>query len=159
MKRFDKLKQAYPHLPWRGELQKMGMFLVGIVLFLLVSIIYLNVSAKTAGIGREIQSYQATADAIEQENEDYKSELASLSSSRVLEKRSEAMDFRALDPDEALYVYVPGYKGRRPLTLAPSQESTIVRAHVMPDEYTESLFQWIYRKTSPYLLPLLGVEK
>ena len=159
MKGFDKLKQAYPQLPWRGELQTLGVFLVGIVLFLLVSIIYLNVSAKTAGIGREIQSYQATAVAIEQENEDLKSELAMLSSSRVLERRSESMGFRALDTNEALYVYVPGYSGRRSLTLAPPQKPTVVRAHVILDEYTESIVQWLYRKVSPYVLPFLEVEK
>lgn len=159
MYRIDKLKQAYPQIPWRSQLQIMGLFFVGLVFFALVAGFYLNVSARSAAVGRDIQGIQHQIRLKQQENESLKTILAELTSSKNLEERSEAVDFIAVQPEEALYVFVPGYGGRPSIALAPPQEEPIVRARVMPEEYTESIFRWLMRQISPYIGPLFEVER
>jgi len=154
MYRIEKLKQAYPQIPWRSQLQLLGLFLAGIVFFAFVAGFYLNLSARSAAVGRDIQGIQQQIKIKAQENETLKTTLAELTSSKNLEERSEAMDFIAVQPEEALYVFVPGYGGRPSIAMAPPQEEPIVRAPVIPEEYTESIFRWLMRQIGPFLEPL-----
>jgi len=158
MQQLERFTQAYPQAPWRGQLQIIGLFLVVIVLLGLVAGVYLSVSARSTAIGRDIQGLQRQIRLLEQENETLKSVLADLSASRRLEKRSNEIGFVPMQVEDAIYVRVPGYSGRPPITLAPGREEPVVRASVLPDEYTESLFDWLYRQLSPYVLPLLEVQ-
>lgn len=159
MYRLEKLKQAYPQIPWRGQLQLLGLFLALVVLFALVAGLYLSVSARSAAVGRDIQGMQRQISLKEQENESLKAALAELTSSRNLEERSEKMDFIAVEPEEAMYIFVPGYGGRPSISMAPPKSEPIVRAPVLPDEYTESIFTWLKRQLNPYLIPLIeGVK-
>lgn len=159
MERLERFTQAYPQAPWRGQVQVLGLFLVIIVLLSIVAGVYLSVSARSAAIGRHIQGMQNSIRLHEQDNETLKSILAELSSSRRLEERADAIGFVPVDVDEAIYVRVPGYSGRPPITLAPQMEEPVTRAPVLPDEYTESLFDWIFRQVSPYVLPIFEVQK
>lgn len=153
MNQFEKIKQAYPQAPWRSQLQMVGFFLVIVVLIALIAGFYLNVSAQAAAIGRDIQGMQSQVELLEQENENLKAVLANLSSSRTLDNRAREMDFKQFDPEQAMYLLVPGYAGREPVILAPSNEKPIISAPVLPEEYTESLFHWLYKYISPFVLP------
>lgn len=159
MERLERFTQAYPQAPWRGQMQFLGLFLVILVLLSIVAGVYLSVSARSAAIGRHIQEMQNSIRLHEQDNETLKSKLAELSSSRNLEERSADIGFVPAQVDEAIYVLVPGYSGRPPITLAPQAEEAVIRAPVLPDEYTESLFDWIFRQISPYVLPIIEVQK
>lgn len=158
MQQLERFTQAYPQAPWRGQLQIIGLFLVVVVLLGLVAGVYLSVSARSTAIGRDIQGFQRQIRLLEQENETLKSVLADLSASRRLEKRSNEIGFVPMQVEDAIYVRVPGYSGRPPITLAPAREEPVVGASVLPDEYTESLFDWLYRQFSPYILPLFEVQ-
>jgi hypothetical protein len=140
-------------------MQFLGLFLVILVLLAIVAGVYLSVSARSAAIGRHIQEMQNSIRLHEQGNETLKSKLAELSSSRKLEERSNDIGFVPAQVEEAIYVLVPGYSGRPPITLAPQAEEAVIRAPVLPDEYTESLFDWIFRQISPYVLPIIEVQK
>jgi len=158
MQRLERFTQAYPQAPWRGQLQIIGLFLVVIVLLGLVAGVYLSVSARSTAIGRDIQGLQRQIRLLEQENETLKSVLADLSASRRLEVRSAEIGFVPMQVEDAIYVRVPGYSGRPPITLASERKEPVVSASVLPDEYTESLFDWLYRQLSPYILPLFEVQ-
>ena len=155
MDRLEQYKQAYPQAPWRSQLQMLVFFLVIVVLIALVAGFYLSVSARSAAVGRDIQGMQVHVRLLEQENEDLKARLANLTSSGSLEDRANEMDFKPLVLDDALYVRVPGYAGREPVILAPAEEKPIVGATILPEEYTESLFEWFYKQFSPYIQPIL----
>jgi len=158
MQRLEKFTQAYPQIPWRGQTQVLGLILVIIVLVALVAGFYLSVSARAASIGRDIQAMQIQIKEIEQQNETFKAHLASLTSSRVLDARLEKLGFRPINQEDALYVFIPDYPGRRPVSLAPALEEPIVSAPILPEVYTESIFQWLYRQLSPYVLPMFEVK-
>ena len=155
MHRLEKFTQAYPQVPWRSQIQLLGLVLAVVVVLALIAGIYLSVSARSAAFGREIQEMQRLIRAMERDNESLRAILAELTSSRNLEERSEELDYIAIDPSEAYYVVVDGYSGRPPVTLASRYEDPVVGARVMPDEYTESLFDWLGRTLSPYVQPII----
>lgn len=156
MEHFGRFKLAYPQAPWRTQLQLLGFFLVFVVLIALIAGFYLSVSAEAAAIGREIQVMQEDIRKLEQENENLKSILGNLTSARTLTARAEEANFQPIVSEEAAYLLVPGYPGRPPVSLAPTHQKEIISAPVLPDEYTESLLEWLNKHFSPYIIPFFG---
>ena len=64
------LTQAYRLTPWRSQLQIIGMFLLILVMIALVAGIYLNVTARAATIGRQIQNLHEEIQVNERVNAD-----------------------------------------------------------------------------------------
>jgi len=155
MEYFGKFKQAYPQAPWRSQLQLLGFFLVFVVLIALIAGFYLSVSAEAAAIGREIQVMQEDIRKLEQENENLTSILGNLTSARTLTARAEEANYQSIESEEATYLLVPGYPGRSPVSLAPTRQKEIISAPILPDEYTESLLEWLYKNINPYIIPFL----
>jgi cell division protein FtsL len=142
----ESFAQAYSQAPWRKQLQIIGLFSLILVLAALIAGVYLNVSARAAKIGREIQSMQTDINALNQETEDLQSRLAFLLSSTEMQKRAETLGFQPVTTDQVLYVNVPGYTGRQTAVLAPYTSRELVSAAGIPAEYTESLFDWLARQ-------------
>lgn len=143
MDRVQNLTQAYSQAPWRKQMQVAGLFLLSVVFVALVAGIYLNVTARSTSIGRDIQMMQADIDTFRQANVDLQSQLAFITSAQEMESRALDLGFEPIDNDQPLYLVVPGYGGRRPAILAPAPGRVVARAPVLPAEYTESLFDWL----------------
>lgn len=152
----DKYSQSYSQAPWRKQLQFIGLFAMVLVLVALIAGIYLNISARAAAVGRNIQDMQRKIDAHDQEIEDLQAQLAFLRSSDEMEKRATAMGFVPLQTDEIVYMKVRGYVEPQPVVLAPYKGRTIASAPVLPASYTESLFVWLRRQIAR--APLLSLE-
>jgi cell division protein FtsL len=136
-----KAKQA----PWRVQRQWIGLFLLGFVAIAMVAGIYLNVTARTAVSGREIQSLQAGISASLRTNSDLETQLASLTSAEAMQRRALALGFEPVSPEDITYVVVPGYIPDRTVDLSNPQGEETVRPILLP-EYSESLFDWFTRK-------------
>jgi cell division protein FtsL len=147
MEQVQRITQAYTQAPWRKQMQILGLLLAILVFAAVVAGIYLNVTARAASIGREIQQMQREMIVLRQSNADLESKLAAVSSASEMERRARGMGFQPIAMDqEILYVQVPGYVKRRPATLAPFTAPPLVSAPVLPAEYTESLFEWLQRE-------------
>ena len=146
MDRLENIAQTYFQAPWRKQLQLIGLFSLVLVAVALIAAIYLSVSARAAAYGREIQRMQGTIEERNREIEDLQSRLALISSETEMEARANALGFEPVDPEQVLYIVVPGYEERRPALLAPYSERVVVSAPVLPPEYTESLFVWLKRQ-------------
>lgn len=146
MNHLENLAQTYAQAPWRRQLQFIGLFLLLLVSIALVAGIYLNVSAKTAAVGREIQSMQDQIEDLDREIEDLQSQLATVLSSSEMEARALKMGFAPLAADQTVYLKIPGYAARQPAVLAPNTQRTLVSAPVLPAQYTESLLDWARRQ-------------
>ena len=146
MDRLENLAQTYRQAPWRKQLQMIGLFALVLVFVALIAGIYLNVSARTAAIGRQIQSMQDRIDVLGQEIEDEQGRLAILLSSDELEPRAEKMGFIPVQTDEIVFLPVNGYQEQQPAVLAPYFGRQEVGAPVVPAEYTESVFEWLKRQ-------------
>lgn len=154
MDRVHSLTQAYSQAPWRKQMQLIGLFSLALVLIALVAGLYLNLTARAASIGRDIQSMQSDIDEYQQGNLNLQSQLASLTSSMVMEKRALAMGFKPIGDEKPLYITVPGYQGRQPVVLAPAPGRVLASAPAAPPEYTESIFEWLHRESLQPGFPL-----
>jgi len=149
MNRVIKINQAYSLTPWRKQLQFIGLFLVVLVVFGLIAGVYLNVNARAASIGRQIQNYHLRIDELEQAIADQQSQLALLTSASEMEKRALDLGFRQATTEEILYLVVDGYTSRRPVVLA--SESTMVPAVTTPvlsPAFNQSLLEWVAQELS-----------
>jgi len=144
--------QAYRQAPWRMQMQIIGLFLLVLVFTALVAGIYLNVTARAATIGRQIQEMQAEILVNRQLNADLETQLALLTSAEVMARRAEELGFRPAAAGEFFYVVVPGYSGRQPAVLAPPPGPEAASSPELPPEFTQSLIDWLRQlKLEPYL--------
>jgi hypothetical protein len=159
MERVERLSQAYSQAPWRKQKQLLGLFLLGIVLVALTASIYLNISARSGAIGREIQGKQVEMLKDERQIAHLKGQLGNLYAAGEMERRARGLGFQIAQPDEMFYVLVPGYADRQPVSLAPAYQPQVVGAAVLPVEYTESLFFWLQKQFNKYMFTLFKVRQ
>jgi len=138
-----KITQASKQAPWRRQAQIIALILGGVALFGLVSALYLDVTARAATAGRNVQSLQDDRQELEQAIEDKESQLAYLRSVSVMQQRAEKLGFKTISPSSVLYVEVPGYVGRSDAQLAPAPGTNFQGAKQLPEEYTQSLLDWV----------------
>jgi hypothetical protein len=138
---------AYKVAPWRIQRQWIGNALLAVVALAMVATLYLDVTAKAAIAGREIQDLNAAMQASQQVSADLQTELATLTSSSVMQVRALELGFRPMLPQEAEYVIVPGYFELKPDILAAAQIPQM-SAPSIPREYNQSLLDWIDEKIS-----------
>ena len=133
---------AYRMAPWRVQRQWIGAFLLSVVALAMVAGLYLDVTARAAIAGREIQNLAAETSAVQQDSADLQTQLASLTSASVMEQRAEDLGYRAMEPDEMEYLVVPGYAPSQPDILAIVPQPGL-RAPTIPPDYTQSLLDWL----------------
>lgn len=151
------------------------MYMIGVILLVLVSAaivagIYLNVTARAAAVGREIQELQVRLygyhyltgetgesnlpiEELEQRIANLNSQLAYITSYQVMQERVKELDLDPIDVSHIDYLPVPGYLERQTTSLAPPPEPMVVNASSIAPEFRESLFEWIsdqVRKTARY---------
>ena len=158
MERVDSFSQAYSQAPWRKQVAILGLFLLIVVFIALIAGIYLNVTARASTVGREIQSIQATVEALELSNADFRTRLGELNSSQAMKGRASALGFRYVEAENKMFLVVPGYIERQPARLAPAHTPELPSASVLPAEYTESLFVWLQRQFNLKIFPLFRIN-
>ncbi len=151
MDQLENIARTYSQAPWRKQLQIIALFLLGLVIIALIAGIYLSVSARATAVGRDIQKMQGEISELDRMNEDLQSELAKILSSSHMEARARTLGFVETPPDQIVYLKVPEYMERQSIILAPSSERSVVRAISMPPEYTESLFEWLFRQARDWI--------
>ncbi len=133
---------AYRQAPWRVQRQYVGAFLLAVIAVALVSALYLDVTARSAISGREIQDLRDDISTMQRLNADLETELASLTSSSAMQQRALEVGYRPVKPGELDYVFVPGYAAPEPDILLAAVDTTIPDVR-LPEEYTESLLEWL----------------
>jgi hypothetical protein len=132
---------AYKQAPWRVQRQYVGAFLLVVIVVALVSALYLDVTARSALAGREIQELRVATTTMQRSNADLETELAGLTSSLTMQQRALELGYRPVKPGELDYVFVPGYVAPEPEILLAAVDVT-TPADRVPDAYTESLLEW-----------------
>ena len=168
MKKEKQLTHAYSQAPWRRQTYLIGVILLFLVCAAIIAGIYLNVTARAAAVGRQIQEMQVrvygyhylTGDAgenyvpieeLEQKIANLNSELAHQTSYSVMRERLHAIDLIPMDAYSSVYLDVPGYIARQTTSLAPPPQPVVVNASGIDPAFKESLFEWVIgqvRKTA-----------
>lgn len=159
MEKVERISQAYSQAPWRKQMQYLGLFLLIVILIALVAGFYLNVTARAAAIGRDLQTKQSQIRIDERQIAHMKAQLGTLYSAGEMEKRARAYGFIPVDPEDVIYLSVPSYPGRQAINLAPAQKQEIISAPTLPAEYTESLWVWLLKKFNQSIFPLFKVQR
>jgi len=133
---------AYRQAPWRVQRQYVGAFLLIVIVVALVSALYLDVTARSALAGREIQDLQVEITTIQRLNADLETDLAGLTSSAMMQQRALELGYRPVKPGELDYVFVPGYAAPEPDILLAAVDMT-TPTYRLPEEYSESLLEWL----------------
>jgi hypothetical protein len=139
------LVHAYKIAPWRIQRQWLGNALLAVVALAMVATLYLDVTSQAAIAGREIQDLTASISISQQASEDLQTQLATLTSARVMEQRAHDLGFRPMASGEAEYLVVPGYSAPKPdiLSSVPVLQLSLL---TIPPEYNESLIDWMDQK-------------
>jgi len=132
---------AYRQAPWRVQRQWVGVFLLFVIVAAMVAALYLDVTARTAVAGREIQELRAQITTVQRENADLETQLADLTSTSMMRQRAERLGYRPVLPGELDYVAVPGFVKPEPDILLAA-EDVMPRIETLPAEYTQSLLEW-----------------
>lgn len=132
---------AYRQAPWRVQRQWIGAFLLMVIGGAMVAALYLDVTARTAVTGREIQELRVQITTIQRENADLETQLADLTSTAAMERRALELGYRPVLPGELDYVAVPGFAPPEPAILLAAVDAA-PPAESLPVEYTESLLEW-----------------
>jgi len=144
LKRSKELIQAYQQAPWRRQMQVVGFIAAGLVAISLVGALYLNITARAATAGRQVQKLQRDAADLEQKIEDLETQLAFITSVDTMQQRASDLGFSPVSPNAITYLIVPEYQGRPSgALLAPRAGSSFSAAARLPAAYTESLFDWV----------------
>jgi cell division protein FtsL len=141
------LIQAYKQAPWRLQVRRGILILLTVVAFVVVAVIYLNISARTYDAGLKIQKAEYAIDQYEREISDLTTQLALLTSSSVMEPRARELGFsRMEDPNQIVFIVVPGYSGRQ-LDHSSQIEQDTTSSSVICPEYTQSLWEFLFEET------------
>ncbi len=138
-----KLMQAYRQAPWRVQLQRLGYFALAIIIVLLVAALYLNISAQAATAGLDFQGLEFQRQSIQRQIADLDATLAQVTSEESMLARAEALGFKPIASDQAVYVVVPGYIGRQAAALAPVPDSNMLAEPIIKPSYTQSLWEFL----------------
>jgi cell division protein FtsL len=132
---------AYRQAPWRVQRQWVGVFLLVVIGAAMVAALYLDVTARAALAGREIQELRSQITTVQRENADLETQLADLTSTDVMQQRALELGYRPVLPGELDYVAVPGFVEPEPAILLAAKDTT-PQIESQPAEYTQSLLEW-----------------
>lgn len=138
------LTQAFKQAPWRNQVQFAGLFLLALVFVILIASVYLSISGRAAAAGLSAYNLNLERQDLEREIADRKAQIAILTSSNVMESRAKEMGFQRIDPSQAVYVTIPGYPGKQPVTLADPPGISNPSASIILSAYRQSLWDWLF---------------
>jgi len=132
---------AYKQAPWRVQRQYVGAFLLAVIGISMIAALYLQVTARAAQAGREIQEMRVEITTVQRTNADLETQLADLTSTSTMESRALEMGYRPVKPGELDYVAVPGFATPEPAILLAAKDATQF-SQALPADYTQSLIEW-----------------
>jgi hypothetical protein len=135
------LIHAYKQAPWRVQRQWVGAFLLTVIGVAMIAALYLDVTARAAIAGREIQALRFEITTIQRTTADLETQLAKLTSTAEMERRALELGYRPVQPGELDYVAVPGFAAPEPQILKEAEDVT-VQTQALPFEYSQSLLEW-----------------
>ena len=142
MRAVDQFVHAYRITPWRLQRQWIGNFLGFLVAMAMVAALYLDVTARAAIAGREIQDLTSTLTSGRHAIADLGTQLAVETSAGVMQQRAVQLGFVPMKPADVEYVLVPGYSAPQPEILAATSQPEFRAPRIAP-EYTQSLLDWL----------------
>jgi hypothetical protein len=139
----QKMVNAYKQAPWRSHIQRLGIYLTILVGLLLVAGFYLYVTEKAAAAGVAIQNLEYEKGRIEREIATMNTNIAYLTSNKIMTKRAEELGFKSSSPSISLYIPVDGYQERGINELPVSATAIGLPNSILQPMYTQSIWDMV----------------
>jgi cell division protein FtsL len=143
-------------MPLNLQRQWVILFAVAIVAVALVAGLYLDVTARAAITGREIQNLENLIVVNRRANADIETEIARLMSRQVMQERARQAGFEMLERDSINYMIVPGYLPVDGVQFKSDVPEKVVLSAA--EEFHESLIDWFARAIQAAAVPPGGVR-
>lgn len=140
----QKITQAYQQAPWRIQVQRLRTFFVMILVFTLVTGMYLYISGQAATTGLNIQDGEYQREILLREIATLKIQLGDLTSVSTMEQRATKAGYKPVDAEKGMYVLVKGYTGKEQVNLAPPPGPDMLPNARLKPEYTRSLWEVLF---------------
>lgn len=140
----DRFVNAYRQAPWRTQLQWIGVLLLVLVGAVIVTGLYLNITAQAAAAGIDVQQLEYRRETTLREIADQRSQLAYLTSAGVMYQRAVDQGYERANMENAIYVVIPGYTGRQFKAITLPSNSLSAPSIVLP-AYQQSLWDWLFQ--------------
>lgn len=134
--------QAFQQAPWRVQIQRLGLILLGLALFGLTAGLYLNITASSYAAGVDVQTYEERRDELQRSIADMQTQIASNVVSENIEKRARDLHFEVPNQDSLVYLVVPGFSGRQ-LEIKTSPAAQDVKHSLIKPAFTQSLWEFL----------------
>ena len=155
----DIIQYAYKQAPWRVQRQWISAFLLILLSLSMVAALYLDVTARAALTGRDIQNLNADLITIQQSNADLETHIATLTSNSAMETRALALNYQPVQSNQLQFIVVPGFIAPQ-LTGLISAPSLQPSTRTIQPEYTQSLLDWFNQRLhTPMSMSMLGVSQ
>lgn len=139
-------------MPLNIQQQWVILFAVAIAVVAMVAGLYLDVTARAAITGREIQNLELELAENRRTNADYETDFALLMSNQVMQARAESAGFEMLDYEQAEYMIVPGYL---PMDGVQFKSEVVETPAISASpEFHESLLNWLAEAMYSASIPL-----
>jgi hypothetical protein len=155
----DIIQYAYKQAPWRVQRQWISAFLLVLLSLSMVAALYLDVTARAALTGRDIQNLNADLIAIQQSNADLETHIATQTSNGAMETRALALNYQPVQSNQLQFIVVLGYTAPQ-LTSLISAPSLQPSTPTIQPEYTQSLLDWFNQRLhTPMSMSMLGASQ
>lgn len=155
----SRLALAFKQAPWRNRVQVVGGFLVALVVVILVASIYLSISGQAATAGLEAYQLDLERLRIEREIANTNAQIAVLTSAMNMEARAQAMGFERIDPDDAIYLTIPGYTGKQTMVVTSPPGINTNDRLLVKSIYRDSLWDWLFTGINSLSETVIGEGK
>jgi cell division protein FtsL len=146
MQNAQRFIHAYSQAPWRKQRVYIFTFMLILVGIAAVAGVYLYVTAKAASTGRDIQELQWSIKSLEQKNANIEAQVAYLMSADVMKQRAKSLDVQPIQPEEVVYLVVPGLNLRQTVKVAVDIKPTPLPGPILIPEYSQSLLDLLALK-------------
>ncbi len=154
----SRLVQAFKQAPWRLHAQSVGLFLLALIAILLVASVYLSISGLAANAGLDAYRLDLKRMDLEREIAHRKATLALITSAPNMEERALSMGFEKINPEDALYITIPGYAGKQTMVVAPPPGINENSRQLVKSIYRESLWDWLFTGINSLSDEIIGGE-
>ena len=144
----QRIKQAYRQAPWRLQLQSIGFYLLPLIAIVMVTIIYLNISAQAATAGLKIRDMLSQQEELQRTNANQRTHLALLTTYDNMNQRAQALGYSLINSENSTYMVIPGYQGREAIQLAPLPGEDSLGQTLSDPRFQQSLWDWLYSSFS-----------
>jgi hypothetical protein len=169
------LRHTYNQATWRKQLQLIGAFSLSMVLIWMVAALYLDVTARAAAMGREIQALQVRSSSyalsalasteddqlsieeLRQITRDLETQLASIASEEAMRTRAEKLGFESVASEQITYLHVSGYVPRDAVQMAPPPGSAASNYPTAPS-VPQPMLSWLHERYLETLELVQGVQ-